>query len=153
MTSVTKSSSAASPELHGCHQGLQPLPRTSSFPFGLRNLKVELPVCFSGCSRTETRGVVTTSVKVVPGSTAVTCSTLTMPSFAEGHKTFATNTSLQRFTLNLQPGTRSLIVVLSLQEQGLHDVEKLMRRPKAKAEERLREVLEEFVAGCRLACP
>ncbi|KAK2528996.1 fer-1-like protein 4 [Columba livia] len=34
-------------------------------------------------------------------------------------------------------------------EQGLHDVEKLMRRPKAKAEERLREVLEEFVAGCR----
>ncbi|PKK19150.1 fer-1-like protein 4 [Columba livia] len=31
----------------------------------------------------------------------------------------------------------------------LHDVEKLMRRPKAKAEERLREVLEEFVAGCR----
>ncbi|NXT26817.1 FR1L4 protein, partial [Syrrhaptes paradoxus] len=34
-------------------------------------------------------------------------------------------------------------------EQGLDDVEKLMRRPKAKAEERLREVLEEFVAGCR----
>ncbi|KFQ58893.1 Fer-1-like 4, partial [Pelecanus crispus] len=34
-------------------------------------------------------------------------------------------------------------------EQGLNDVEKLMRRPKAKAEERLREVLEEFVAGCR----
>ncbi|XP_051489419.1 fer-1-like protein 4 [Apus apus] len=34
-------------------------------------------------------------------------------------------------------------------EQGLEDVEKLMRRPKAKAEERLREVLEEFVAGCR----
>ncbi|NXG36057.1 FR1L4 protein, partial [Dromaius novaehollandiae] len=33
-------------------------------------------------------------------------------------------------------------------EQGLEDVEKLMRRPKAKAEERLREVLEEFVAGC-----
>ncbi|NWX40213.1 FR1L4 protein, partial [Steatornis caripensis] len=33
--------------------------------------------------------------------------------------------------------------------QGLDDVEKLMRRPKAKAEERLREVLEEFVAGCR----
>ncbi|NXK24858.1 FR1L4 protein, partial [Arenaria interpres] len=34
-------------------------------------------------------------------------------------------------------------------EQGLYDVEKLVRRPKAKAEERLREVLEEFVAGCR----
>ncbi|KFW89781.1 Fer-1-like 4, partial [Phalacrocorax carbo] len=34
-------------------------------------------------------------------------------------------------------------------EQGLDDVEKLMRRPKAKPEERLREVLEEFVAGCR----
>ncbi|NXU02948.1 FR1L4 protein, partial [Buphagus erythrorhynchus] len=34
-------------------------------------------------------------------------------------------------------------------EQGLDDVEKLLRRPKSKAEERLREVLEEFVAGCR----
>ncbi|KFR06730.1 Fer-1-like 4, partial [Nipponia nippon] len=34
-------------------------------------------------------------------------------------------------------------------EQGLDDMEKLMRRRKAKAEERLREVLEEFVAGCR----
>ncbi|NWV07916.1 FR1L4 protein, partial [Ptilonorhynchus violaceus] len=34
-------------------------------------------------------------------------------------------------------------------EQGLDDVEKLLRRPKAKAEERLKEVLEEFVAGCR----
>ncbi|NXC62960.1 FR1L4 protein, partial [Aleadryas rufinucha] len=34
-------------------------------------------------------------------------------------------------------------------EQGLDDVEKLLRRPKAKAEKRLREVLEEFVAGCR----
>ncbi|NXJ85276.1 FR1L4 protein, partial [Trogon melanurus] len=34
-------------------------------------------------------------------------------------------------------------------EQGLDDVEKLVRRPKAKAEERLREVLDEFVAGCR----
>ncbi|XP_030359330.1 fer-1-like protein 4 [Strigops habroptila] len=34
-------------------------------------------------------------------------------------------------------------------EQGLDNVEKLMRRSKAKAEERLREVLEEFVAGCR----
>ncbi|NWU39572.1 FR1L4 protein, partial [Hylia prasina] len=34
-------------------------------------------------------------------------------------------------------------------EQGLDDVEKLLRRPKAKAEERLGEVLEEFVAGCR----
>ncbi|NWR77857.1 FR1L4 protein, partial [Centropus unirufus] len=34
-------------------------------------------------------------------------------------------------------------------EQGLDDVEKLVRRPKAKAEERLKEVLEEFVAGCR----
>ncbi|NXL23997.1 FR1L4 protein, partial [Setophaga kirtlandii] len=34
-------------------------------------------------------------------------------------------------------------------EQGLDDVEKLLRRPKAKAEERLREVLEEFVGGCR----
>ncbi|NWR23436.1 FR1L4 protein, partial [Emberiza fucata] len=36
-------------------------------------------------------------------------------------------------------------------EQGLDDVEKLLRGPKAKAEERLREVLEEFVGGCRLA--
>ncbi|KAJ7414853.1 Fer-1-like protein 4 [Pitangus sulphuratus] len=35
-------------------------------------------------------------------------------------------------------------------EQGLDDVEKLLRRSKARAEERLREVLEEFVAGCRL---
>ncbi|NWZ89428.1 FR1L4 protein, partial [Nesospiza acunhae] len=34
-------------------------------------------------------------------------------------------------------------------EQGLDDVEKLLRRPKDKAEERLREVLEEFVGGCR----
>ncbi|NXR54428.1 FR1L4 protein, partial [Hippolais icterina] len=34
-------------------------------------------------------------------------------------------------------------------EQGLDDVEKLLRRPKAKAEERLKEVLEEFIAGCR----
>ncbi|NXB07710.1 FR1L4 protein, partial [Cnemophilus loriae] len=34
-------------------------------------------------------------------------------------------------------------------EQGLDDVEKLLRRPKTKAEEWLREVLEEFVAGCR----
>ncbi|NXS67873.1 FR1L4 protein, partial [Pandion haliaetus] len=34
-------------------------------------------------------------------------------------------------------------------EQGLDDVEKLVRKSKAKAEERLREVLEEFVAGCR----
>ncbi|XP_063028096.1 fer-1-like protein 4 isoform X4 [Melospiza melodia melodia] len=34
-------------------------------------------------------------------------------------------------------------------EQGLDDVEKLLRRPKAKAEERLRDVLEEFVGGCR----
>ncbi|NXF83594.1 FR1L4 protein, partial [Sclerurus mexicanus] len=34
-------------------------------------------------------------------------------------------------------------------EQGLDDVEKLLRRPKAKAEEKLREVLEEFIAGCR----
>ncbi|KFO93014.1 Fer-1-like 4, partial [Buceros rhinoceros silvestris] len=34
-------------------------------------------------------------------------------------------------------------------EQGLDNVEKLVRGPKAKAEERLREVLEEFVAGCR----
>ncbi|NXT14870.1 FR1L4 protein, partial [Prunella fulvescens] len=34
-------------------------------------------------------------------------------------------------------------------EQGLDDVEKLLRRPKAKAEERLREVLEEFIGGCR----
>ncbi|XP_010021877.1 PREDICTED: LOW QUALITY PROTEIN: fer-1-like protein 4, partial [Nestor notabilis] len=41
-------------------------------------------------------------------------------------------------------------------EQGLDDVEKLVRRPKAKAEARFREVLEgfrevleEFVAGCR----
>ncbi|KFP33416.1 Fer-1-like 4, partial [Colius striatus] len=34
-------------------------------------------------------------------------------------------------------------------DQGLDNVEKLLRGPKAKAEERLREVLEEFVAGCR----
>ncbi|NXN19798.1 FR1L4 protein, partial [Indicator maculatus] len=34
-------------------------------------------------------------------------------------------------------------------EQGLDDVEKLMRRLKVKAEEQLREVLEEFIAGCR----
>ncbi|NWT23697.1 FR1L4 protein, partial [Cardinalis cardinalis] len=34
-------------------------------------------------------------------------------------------------------------------EQGLDDVEKRLRRPKDKAEERLREVLEEFVGGCR----
>ncbi|XP_038015240.1 fer-1-like protein 4 isoform X3 [Motacilla alba alba] len=34
-------------------------------------------------------------------------------------------------------------------EQGLDEVEKLLRRPKAKAEERFREVLEEFVGGCR----
>ncbi|XP_071615826.1 fer-1-like protein 4 [Heliangelus exortis] len=34
-------------------------------------------------------------------------------------------------------------------EQGLGDVEQLMRRTKTAAEERLREVLEEFVAGCR----
>ncbi|XP_054254903.1 fer-1-like protein 4 [Indicator indicator] len=34
-------------------------------------------------------------------------------------------------------------------EQRLDDVEKLMRRLKAKAEEQLREVLEEFIAGCR----
>lgn len=63
------------------------------------------------------------------------------------------NASLQFFTLTSQPGTSSLNIVLSLQEQGLDDVEKLVRRSKAKAEERLREVLEEFVAGCRLACP
>ncbi|KAL8179277.1 UNVERIFIED_CONTAM: hypothetical protein K2H54_062405, partial [Gekko kuhli] len=35
------------------------------------------------------------------------------------------------------------------QEHGLEDVEKLLRRPKSKADERLRQVLEEFVAGCR----
>ncbi|NXT58437.1 FR1L4 protein, partial [Pluvianellus socialis] len=34
-------------------------------------------------------------------------------------------------------------------EQGLDGVEKLMRRPKAKAEEQLGEVLQEFIAGCR----
>ncbi|NXY24527.1 FR1L4 protein, partial [Atrichornis clamosus] len=34
-------------------------------------------------------------------------------------------------------------------EQGLDHVEKLLRSPKTKAEEQLREVLEEFVAGCR----
>nr|XP_056700148.1 fer-1-like protein 4 [Euleptes europaea] len=34
-------------------------------------------------------------------------------------------------------------------EHGLEDVEKLLRRPKSKADERLRQVLEEFVAGCR----
>lgn len=63
------------------------------------------------------------------------------------------NASLQFFTLTSQPDTSSLNIVLSPQEQGLDDVEKLVRRSKAKAEERLREVLEEFVAGCRLACP
>ncbi|XP_061486315.1 fer-1-like protein 4 [Rhineura floridana] len=34
-------------------------------------------------------------------------------------------------------------------EHGLEEVEKLLRRPKSKADERLRQVLEEFVAGCR----
>uniref|UniRef100_A0A8C6Y7W7 C2 domain-containing protein n=1 Tax=Naja naja TaxID=35670 RepID=A0A8C6Y7W7_NAJNA len=34
-------------------------------------------------------------------------------------------------------------------EHGLEDVEKLLRRPRSKADERLRQVLEEFVAGCR----
>ncbi|KYO40974.1 otoferlin isoform A [Alligator mississippiensis] len=34
-------------------------------------------------------------------------------------------------------------------ENGLEDVENLMRRPKSKAEEKFRQVLEEFVAGCR----
>lgn len=72
----------------------------------------------------------------------MTCSTLTIPSPTEGHKMFMPSASLQ-----------CLNVVLSPQEQGLDDVEKLVRRPKAKAEERLREVLEEFVAGCRLECP
>ncbi|KAH0619024.1 hypothetical protein JD844_018627 [Phrynosoma platyrhinos] len=33
-------------------------------------------------------------------------------------------------------------------ENGLEDVEKLLRRPRSKADERLRQVLEEFVAGC-----
>uniref|UniRef100_A0A670IJH9 C2 domain-containing protein n=1 Tax=Podarcis muralis TaxID=64176 RepID=A0A670IJH9_PODMU len=35
-------------------------------------------------------------------------------------------------------------------EHGLEEVEKLLRRPRSKADERLRQVLEEFVAGCRL---
>ncbi|XP_034979498.2 fer-1-like protein 4 [Zootoca vivipara] len=34
-------------------------------------------------------------------------------------------------------------------EHGLEEVEKLLRRPRSKADERLRQVLEEFVAGCR----
>ncbi|XP_067402968.1 fer-1-like protein 4 [Emydura macquarii macquarii] len=34
-------------------------------------------------------------------------------------------------------------------EHGLDDVETLMRRPKSKAEDRLKQVLEEFIAGCR----
>ncbi|CAM4655023.1 unnamed protein product [Caretta caretta] len=34
-------------------------------------------------------------------------------------------------------------------EHGLYDVETLLRRPKSKAEDRLKQVLEEFVAGCR----
>uniref|UniRef100_A0A8D0DJR1 C2 domain-containing protein n=1 Tax=Salvator merianae TaxID=96440 RepID=A0A8D0DJR1_SALMN len=38
-------------------------------------------------------------------------------------------------------------------EHGLDDVERLLRRPKSKADERLRQVLEEFVAGCRLVHP
>lgn len=72
---------------------------------------------------------------------------------AERHKPIVANASLQGFTLTSQPGTSFVNIMISLQEQGLDDVEKLLRRPKAKAEERLREVLEEFVAGCRLACP
>lgn len=72
---------------------------------------------------------------------------------AERHKPFVANASLQGFTLTSQPGASFVNIMISLQEQGLDDVEKLLRRPKAKAEERLREVLEEFVAGCRLACP
>lgn len=72
---------------------------------------------------------------------------------AERHKAFVANASLQGFTLTSQPGASFVNIMISLQEQGLDDVEKLLRRPKAKAEERLREVLEEFVAGCRLACP
>lgn len=118
-----------------------------------------LLVCFRGCSRTDTQAVVITSIKVipklqrVPGSTALTCRTLTIPSVTEGHKPFVANASPQCFTLTPQPGAKSLNVVLSPQEQGLDDVEKLSRRSKPRAEERLREVLEEFVAGCRLACP
>lgn len=57
------------------------------------------------------------------------------------------------FSLTPRPGAMFLNVILSPQEQGLDDVEKLMRRPKAKAEERLREVLEEFAAGCRFSFP
>ncbi|XP_041433518.1 fer-1-like protein 4 isoform X1 [Xenopus laevis] len=34
-------------------------------------------------------------------------------------------------------------------ERGLEEVEKLIRRPKSKPEVRLKQVLEEFVAGCR----
>lgn len=75
------------------------------------------------------------------------------PSSAERHKPFVANASLQGFILTPQPGASFVNIVISLQEQGLDDVGKLLRRPKAKAEERLREVLEEFVAGCRLACP
>ncbi|NWV17935.1 FR1L4 protein, partial [Origma solitaria] len=45
--------------------------------------------------------------------------------------------------------SNSIVKLAERLEQGLDDVEKLLRRPKAKAEERLREVLEEFVAGCR----
>lgn len=75
------------------------------------------------------------------------------PSTAERHNPFVTKASLQGFNLTLQPDASFMNIAILLQEQGLDDVEKLLRRPKAKAEERLREVLEEFVGGCRLACP
>ncbi|XP_029468634.1 fer-1-like protein 4 [Rhinatrema bivittatum] len=42
-----------------------------------------------------------------------------------------------------------LIKIAERLEHGLDEVEKLSRRPKSKPEERLKKVLEEFVAGCR----
>lgn len=85
-----------------------------------------------------------------PGSAALTCCALSAP--APQKRTPGANTSTPCFVLS-KAAASCLNVMLSPQEQGLDDVEKLLRRPKAKAEERLREVLEEFVAGCRFACP
>lgn len=60
---------------------MQSFPRTLPFPFRLEDMKAELATVYvSGCSRTETQGVVT-NVKVilrllrVPGSIVLICST------------------------------------------------------------------------------
>lgn len=113
-------------------------------------------MCFGECSRNEARGVVATSYQVSPKAqspcgAALTCSALSAPALQKG--TPGANTSAPGFAVSPWPAASCLNVMLSPQEQGLDDVEKLMRRPKAKAEERLREVLEEFVAGCRFAWP